>query len=131
MKEPTIRAHSTGVGVQSSAITLMYAEGLLPKPDVAIFADTGWEPAKVYQQLGRIEAVLAEIGVPLYRVSKGNLRGLVLDCFAGSGTTGVAAKLIGRRALLIEADEASCEQAAVRLDGRQGSLLDLIEGESA
>ncbi|HEY2763363.1 MAG TPA: hypothetical protein VGJ13_05035 [Pseudonocardiaceae bacterium] len=74
---PTISAHSTGVGVQSAAITLMYAEGTLPKPDVAIFADTGWEPAKVYRQLGRIEAVLHEIGVPLYRVAKGNLR---TDC---------------------------------------------------
>lgn len=41
--------------------------------------------------------------------------GLVLDPFAGSGTTGSAARLIGRRALLIEADEQHCEQAALRL----------------
>lgn len=79
MSEPTIRIHSTGVGVQSAAITLMYAEGTLPKPDVAIFADTGWEPAKVYQQLARIEGVLKEIGVPLYRVSKGSLRDDAID----------------------------------------------------
>lgn len=41
--------------------------------------------------------------------------GLILDCFAGSGTTGVAAKMTGRRALLVEADERSCEVAAERL----------------
>jgi site-specific DNA-methyltransferase (adenine-specific) len=43
--------------------------------------------------------------------------GLVLDCFAGSGTTGEAARLIGRRAVLIEQDERSCEQIALRLTG--------------
>lgn len=41
--------------------------------------------------------------------------GLVLDVFAGAGTTGVAARLLGRRAVLIESDESSCEKAAERL----------------
>ena len=47
---------------------------------------------------------------------------VILDATAGSGTTGVAAKQLGRRSILIERDEKHCEsivtrmQAAVPLD---------------
>lgn len=74
MAEPTIRVLSLGAGVQSTTIALMACDGTLPRPDGAIFADTGWEPRAVYEHLDRLAVELDHAGIPLHRVSKGNLR---------------------------------------------------------
>jgi len=44
-----------------------------------------------------------------------SLDGVILDPFAGSGTTGRAAKDLGRKAVLIEREEKYCEIAARRM----------------
>jgi hypothetical protein len=79
MNEPTLRILSLGAGVQSTVLALMACDGTLPGLDAAIFADTGWEPAAVYEQVDHIEAELAKAGVPLHRVAKGNLRSDTLN----------------------------------------------------
>ena len=65
---------SLGAGVQSSTVFLMSCDGVLEKLDAAIFADTQWEPAGVYEYLDflRFKAKLA--GIPLYTVTSGNIR---------------------------------------------------------
>lgn len=70
---------SLGAGVQSTALALLAAEGKLPRPDVAIFADTGWEPAAVYDHLDRLAVTLDEVGIRLIRVSNGDLRADLLN----------------------------------------------------
>jgi hypothetical protein len=72
-------ALSLGAGVQSTTLALLAVEGVLPKPDVAIFADTGWEPQAVYAHLERLAVVLEAEGIPLFKVSKGNLRSDAID----------------------------------------------------
>lgn len=69
MSEPALRLLSLGAGLQSTVLALMACDGTLPKPDGAIFADTGWEPQRVYDHLDRLGEVLDEAGIPLHRVS--------------------------------------------------------------
>jgi site-specific DNA-methyltransferase (adenine-specific) len=66
--------------------------------------------------LGLYEALVADFTDP---------GELILDPFAGSGTTGVAAFNLGRRAILIEREEKYCEVAAKRLESLTPPLFTL------
>ena len=62
--EPVARVISLGAGVQSTVLTLMADKGLLGDiPEYAVFADTGWEPKKVYDHLDWLETELKNIEV--------------------------------------------------------------------
>lgn len=74
---------SLGAGVQSSTMALMAARGEIgPMPVAAIFADTQWEPAHVYEWLNWLEA---QLPFPIHRVTAGNLRE---DTLRKQNTTG-------------------------------------------
>ncbi len=68
-----LRILSLGAGVQSSTLLLMACEGEL-QIDAAIFADTGWEPAAVYEWLGVLQEHADVAGIPIHRVSAGNIK---------------------------------------------------------
>ncbi|MFJ8813819.1 hypothetical protein [Amycolatopsis thermoflava] len=53
---------------------LLACEGVIPRFDVALFADTGWEPRAVYANLDRLQAHAERAGIPVRRVSAGNIR---------------------------------------------------------
>jgi 3'-phosphoadenosine 5'-phosphosulfate sulfotransferase (PAPS reductase)/FAD synthetase len=67
---------SLGAGVQSTAVLLLALDGRLPAFDAIVFADTGDEPAAVYDHLDRLHA-LTWIDV----VTAGRLRDTVTSTF--------------------------------------------------
>jgi hypothetical protein len=71
---------SLGAGVQSSTLALMIAHGELEPVDAAIFADTQWEPRKVYEWLDWLDAEIQRCPhpFPVHRVTKGILRDNIL-----------------------------------------------------
>ncbi|GAB1512493.1 hypothetical protein [Actinophytocola sp. KF-1] len=76
---PALRLLSIGAGVQSTAVLLLACEGTIPRFDVALFADTGWEPRAVYANLDRLTVHAEKHGIPVRRVSAGNIRADALD----------------------------------------------------
>lgn len=69
---------SLGAGAQSTVLALMAEEGWhgIEKPDLAIFADTQWEPPNVYEHLDWLEK---QLSYEVIRVSAGNIRTNILD----------------------------------------------------
>jgi hypothetical protein len=78
-EQPALRLLSLGAGVQSTTVLLLACEGEIPRFDYALFADTGWEPRAVYANLERLTAHAAKAGIPVRRVSAGNIRADALD----------------------------------------------------
>ena len=78
-----LRVLSLGAGVQSTTLALMAAHGEIgPMPDCAVFADTGWEPAAVYDHLAWLRSGNV-LPFPVHVVSGGDIRADLLR--AGTG----------------------------------------------
>ena len=92
------RSLSLGAGVQSTVLALMAERGEygLQKPDVAIFADTGWEPPGVYEHLDWLEN---QLSFEVVRVSAGNIKDNILK-----GTSPDGNNYLGIPAFLTIAD---------------------------
>lgn len=73
-----LTALSLGAGVQSTVLALMAEKGdyELQRPDLAIFADTGWETPAVYEHLDWLEE---KLNYDVVRVSAGNIRESILS----------------------------------------------------
>ena len=81
-------AFSLGGGVQSTALALLLDRGLLPgypQPDLAVFADTQWEPRAVYDN---IEWLKTELSYPVVVATAGNLRETTHQFRTHTGHTG-------------------------------------------
>lgn len=73
---------NNGGGTQSAAIAALIVTGKLPKPDLAVIADTGRERSSTWDYLDAyIAPALASVGVTIHRVSKG--RYAAKDLFGG------------------------------------------------
>ena len=66
---------SFGAGMQSTAMFRMACLGLIePKPDFAVFADTGWERDGTYENLKACQDFGEAHGIPIHVVSRGDIR---------------------------------------------------------
>lgn len=70
---------SLGAGVQSTTILLMAIKGQLPKPDIAIFADTGAESRATYAHLAWLTKLAGENSIPVVHIQAGNLKNDLLN----------------------------------------------------
>lgn len=68
-----------GAGVQSTTILLMSIDGILPRLDHVIFADTQWEPQAVYRHLEWCKEIAAKHGLEISVRTAGNLRADLID----------------------------------------------------
>lgn len=72
--EKRVKILSFGGGVQTITLAVMSALGDFERPDVMIFADTGWEPKKTYEYIEWFKEWMKPYNIPLIIRSKGNIR---------------------------------------------------------
>jgi len=65
---------SFGAGIQSTTLLLLAIEGVIRKPSYCIFADTGWEPKKVYDHCEWCFKIGEKAGIKMVKVSNGNIK---------------------------------------------------------
>ena len=72
------RVLSLGAGAQSTVLALMADQGMhdLERPDLAIFADTQWEPPSVYEHL---EWLKTQLSYDVVTVSVGNIKDNIMN----------------------------------------------------
>ena len=86
-----LRVLSLGASVQSTTLALMAAHGEIgPMPDCAVFADTGWEPAAVYDHLAWLMSPNV-LPFPVHVVSAGNILSDLLRAASGERWTSIPA----------------------------------------
>lgn len=69
-----LRVLSCGGGTQSSALTLMSCDGVLPKLDAIIFADTQHEMPETYEYLAFLREKAATAGIRFITATAGDLK---------------------------------------------------------
>jgi hypothetical protein len=74
-----IRVLSFGAGVQSTTLLRMMIAGEIEPATHVVFADTGWEPAAVYDHLQVMRSEAEAAGMEFHIVSAGNIREDALD----------------------------------------------------
>jgi len=93
--------------------TVNYDEGVKPQSAARFFYCA--KASKADRGVGNDHPTVKPIKLMQYLITLGlPPGGVLLDPFAGSGTTGRAAKELGRKAVLIEREERYCEIAARR-----------------
>jgi hypothetical protein len=70
---------SLGAGVQSSTILYMSIKKEIEKPDLVIFADTGWEPKNVYEHVTYLKNLCEENNILFKIVKNGNIKNDILS----------------------------------------------------
>lgn len=80
-----IQVLSLGAGVQSTTMLLMACHGeILPKPDLVVFADVGWEPKPVYKHLEWLKGYVKRYGIEIVTGANGNIRDDIVSAVTDS-----------------------------------------------